>query len=72
VLNRTLIDNCGGSAIRLLTALRAKHAESADNVTWGIDGKKGELADMKELGIWDTFLVKSQTVKTAIEVRTIL
>jgi len=67
IIPKTLIDNCGGSAIRLLTALRAKHAESADNVTWGIDGKKGELADMKELGIWDTFLVKSQTVKTAIE-----
>lgn len=28
---------------------------------------KGCIADMRELGIWDTFQVKSQTIKTAIE-----
>lgn len=28
VIPRTLIQNCGGSTIRQLTALRAKHAQS--------------------------------------------
>lgn len=70
VIPRTLIENCGGSAIRLLTALRAKHAESQSAGTqcsWGIDGDKGEVVDMKELKILDPYAVKSQTIKTAIE-----
>jgi len=68
VIPRTLIENCGGSTIRLLTALRGKHAEMAGkSCTWGIDGNKGELADMKDLKIYEPFLVKTQTIKTAIE-----
>lgn len=43
VIPRTLIQNCGGSTIRQLTALRAKHAQSEKNWTWGIDGGSGEL-----------------------------
>jgi T-complex protein 1 subunit gamma len=66
VIPKTLLDNCGASTIRVLTALRAKHNEG-NNHTWGIDGSKGELADMKDLGIFEPFLVKSQTIKTAIE-----
>jgi len=66
IIPRTLIENCGGNSIRLLTALRAKHAEEK-NETWGIDGNTGEIADMRELGIWDPWLVKSQTIKTAVE-----
>jgi len=73
VIPRTLVENCGGSTIRLLTALRAKHAEGKGaNCTWGIDGNKGEIADMKALRVLDPFLVKSQTVKTAIEAATML
>ena len=37
-------------------------------MTWGVDGDKGVLADMNELGIWDPLSVKIQTFKTAIEV----
>lgn len=43
VIPRTLIQNCGGSTIRQLTALRAKHAQSPDNWTYGIDGITGEI-----------------------------
>lgn len=70
VIPRTLIENCGGNPIKLLTALRAKHAAalSAGNTsTWGIDGKKGELVDMAELKVWEPLMVKTQTLKTAIE-----
>ena len=45
---------------------QAEH--SAGGKTYlGVDGIKGTLADMKELGVWDTFQVKTQTIKTAIE-----
>ena len=33
----------------------------------GVDGIKGCIADMNDLGIWDTYQVKTQTIKTAIE-----
>jgi len=66
VIPKTLIENCGASTIRQITALRAKHAGGA-NPTWGIDGNKGEPVDMKELKVWDSFSVKSQTIKTAVE-----
>jgi len=66
VIPRTLLENCGADIIRVLTQLRATHADGK-NVTSGIDGEKGTLADMKELGIWEPFPVKVQTIKTAIE-----
>jgi len=66
VIPRTLIQNCGGNTIRSLTALRAKHATEG-NISWGVDGNSGELVDMKELGIHESFLVKSQSIKTAVE-----
>lgn len=67
VVPRTLIENCGASVIRELTALRAKHAESPTNFNYGINGETGEITDMTTLHIYDSFAVKSQTLKTAIE-----
>ena len=46
---------------------QAKHAVEG-NSTWGVDGDRGVLADMKELGVWEPLSVKVQTFKTAIEV----
>jgi T-complex protein 1 subunit gamma len=66
VIPRTLVENCGASVIRNLTELRAKHAVDG-NTNWGIDGERGVLADMTELKIFDSFSVKAQTLKTAIE-----
>lgn len=65
VIPRTLVQNCGGKAIRTLTELKAKHA--AGEHTWGINGTTGQIADMKDYGVWEPYAVKSQTVKTAIE-----
>lgn len=67
VIPRTLIQNAGQSPVRVLTALRAKHAEGGS--TWGIDGDKGTLVDMNEYGVWEPEAVKLQSIKTAIEVR---
>merc|ERR1719198_1162156 len=66
IVSRTLLENCAADIIRVQTQLRAKHAGGA-NVTWGVDGEKGCLADMNELGVWEPVAVKQQTIKTAIE-----
>jgi T-complex protein 1 subunit gamma len=71
VIPRTLIQNCGGQAIRILTALRAKHATEG-NTTWGVDGETGTVVDMKEFGVWEPYSVKAQTYKTAIETAILL
>ncbi len=34
---------------------------------WGIDGNSGKVANMKVIGILETFNVKSQLIKTSIE-----
>lgn len=66
VIPRTLIQNSGSSPVRVLTRLRAKHAEG--HSAWGIDGDKGTLVDMREYGVWEPEAVKLQSIKTAIEV----
>ncbi|KAI9204733.1 chaperonin Cpn60/TCP-1 family [Polychytrium aggregatum] len=65
VIPRTLVQNCGGNAIKVLTQLRAKHA--VGEYSWGIDGISGKIVDMKEYGVWEPYTVKSQTIKTAVE-----
>ncbi|CAG5127869.1 unnamed protein product [Candidula unifasciata] len=71
VIPRTLIQNCGASTIRVLTALRAKHA-LPNNSTWGIDGNTGNIVDMKTFGVWEPISVKQQVFKTAIETAILL
>ncbi|CAE6446159.1 unnamed protein product [Rhizoctonia solani] len=70
VIPRTLVQNAGGNAIRVLTELRAKHA--AGEHTWGIDGKIGKITDMKTYGLYESASVKIQTLKTAIEATRVL
>jgi len=73
VIPRTLTQNCGANVVRVLTDLRAKHATApTENVTWGVDGIKGVIADMRDVGVWETYAVKSQTIKTAVEAACIL
>ncbi|KAK8241050.1 T-complex protein 1 subunit gamma [Phyllosticta capitalensis] len=67
VIPRTLIQNAGSSPIRILTQLRAKHADQDTGSSWGIDGDGGKIVDMKEYGVWEPMAVKEQSVKTAIE-----
>ncbi|KAH9838868.1 T-complex protein 1 subunit gamma [Teratosphaeria destructans] len=68
VIPRTLIQNSGASPIRILTQLRAKHAEQLSGVcSWGVDGDAGKVVDMKDLGIWEPQAIKLQSIKTAVE-----
>jgi T-complex protein 1 subunit gamma len=65
VIPRTLVQNAGASPIRILTKLRAKHAEGGSS--WGVDGDTGNVVDMKDYGVWEPEAVKSQSIKTAVE-----
>uniref|UniRef100_A0A453S6T1 T-complex protein 1 subunit gamma n=6 Tax=Triticinae TaxID=1648030 RepID=A0A453S6T1_AEGTS len=63
---RTLLQNCGLNVIRTMTQLQGKHA-NGENPWVGVDGRTGDIVDMKERKIWDSYSVKAQTFKTAIE-----
>ncbi|KAJ3998978.1 chaperonin Cpn60/TCP-1 family [Lentinula boryana] len=65
VIPRTLVQNAGGNAIRVLTELRAKHTSSMS--TFGVNGDTGKIVDMKEYGLWESASVKVQILKTAVE-----
>ncbi|KAJ3350513.1 T-complex protein 1 subunit gamma [Allomyces javanicus] len=68
VIPRTLVQNCGGNAIKTLTTLRAKHAAGTPGASsFGIDGITGNVVDMQTYGIWEPAAVKVQTLKTALE-----
>ena len=71
VIPRTLCDNCGGDTLRIITELRAMHANNS-NPTSGVDGATGKIADMNDIGVWEPYQVKVQTLKTAIESATML
>lgn len=70
VIPRTLIQNAGQSPVRVITDLRAKHAEGKG--TWGINGDAGTLADMNDYGVWEPEAIKVQSIKTAIEAACLL
>merc|ERR1712178_152741 len=79
VIPRTLVQNCGASIIRQMTALRAKHAkwgsekeEKGTPCKWGIDGLTGEISDMERLEVYDPLAVKLQVYKTAVETAVLL
>merc|ERR1712241_1155767 len=71
VIPRSLAHNCGADVVRVMTDLRARHA-AADGAQWGIDGVTGKVIDVEAAGIMDTFAVKQQTLKTAIEAAAML
>ena len=49
-----------------MTELRARKAGGA-GAHLGIDGATGLIADMREAAIWDTFAVRAQVLKSAVE-----
>lgn len=58
VIPRTLAQNCGADVVRVLTELRAKHANAGEGVHYGIDGNSGKIANMQDANIWDPLAVK--------------
>ena len=37
-------------------------------MNFGVNGETGEIADMRDLKVWEPLSVKSQVIKTAVEV----
>jgi T-complex protein 1 subunit gamma len=72
VIPRTLAQNCGTNVIRALTKLRAAHAAPGGGGAAGINGNTGEIGDMRELGVWDPYAVRVQTLNTALEAACLL
>jgi T-complex protein 1 subunit gamma len=56
--------------------LRSKHKIDADGTDeglyWGINGQIGELEEINKLDLWEPMLVKTQTMKTAVEAASML
>jgi len=65
VIPRTICQNCGADTIRVITKLRAAHAEG--KISMAIDGEKGVLADAADIDMWESLLVKESVVKTSME-----
>jgi T-complex protein 1 subunit gamma len=65
VIPRTLAQNAGADVIRVMTALRSKHAQG--EYYWGVDGVSGKVIDVRESQIFDSFVVKEQIYRSAIE-----
>ena len=60
-----IADNGGYDSAELVTQLRAKHASG--NNTYGLDMYNGTIADMKELGVMESFKSKCQVLTSASE-----
>jgi T-complex protein 1 subunit gamma len=66
-----LATNCGMDVVRIITELRAKHAE-AGHSSFGIDGNNKKISDMSEVNVWEPIAVKNQVIKTSIEASCLL
>jgi len=64
-LPEIIATNGGHDAADLIAKLRVKH--HAGETNWGLDMEKGDLADMYELGIMESFKVKLHVLLSAAE-----
>eukprot|EP00039_Didymoeca_costata_P018648 m.334367 g.334367 ORF g.334367 m.334367 type:complete len:528 (+) comp17343_c0_seq1:137-1720(+) len=64
-LPRYIADNAGYDSSDLVSKLRAEH--KLGNNTVGLNMEAGEIGDMNELGITESYKVKSQVVNSAAE-----
>ena len=71
IIPKTLASNCGMDVVRIITELRAKHANRG-NEMFGIDGNKKKIDNMEEVNVWEPVAVKNQILKTAIEASCLL
>lgn len=71
VIPRTLVQNCGGNAVRVMTELRARHA-SCTECDWGVDGVSTDARLHRQstagaAAVYEAAVVKAQSLKTAVE-----
>lgn len=61
----TIADNAGYDSAQLISELRAAHFNKQN--TMGLNMDKGQIGDMRELGITESFVVKRQVLLSAAE-----
>ncbi|XP_017113430.1 T-complex protein 1 subunit beta [Drosophila elegans] len=64
-LPTAIADNAGYDSAQLISELRAAHAQGKQ--TLGLDMELGKVADVRELGITESFAVKRQVLMSASE-----
>lgn len=64
-LPTTIADNAGYDSAQLVSELRAAHVNKQN--TMGLNMDKGQVGDMRELGITESFVVKRQVLLSAAE-----
>lgn len=64
-LPTTIADNAGYDSAQLVSELRAAHVSNKN--TFGLNMDKGQIGDMRELGITESFVVKRQVLLSAAE-----
>ncbi len=57
--------------VRIITELRAKHAEPGFSA-YGINGNEKKICDMNEICVYEPIAVKNQIIKTSIEASCLL
>ncbi|UKJ89410.1 T-complex protein 1 chaperonin [Theileria orientalis] len=65
IIPKTLAQNCGANPVRVISDLLSLHASGSHSM--GIDGETGEIVDVVKKNLFDTFAVKEQVYKSAIE-----
>jgi len=65
MLPTVIADNAGYDSAELVSQLRAAHTEGKS--TYGLDMEEGEIGDMVNLGITESFKVKQQVLMSASE-----
>jgi T-complex protein 1 subunit gamma len=70
VIPRQLAQNAGVEVVRVITECRSRHAQGDVNI--GIDGETGKLINTKDAGILDSYAVKQQVMRAAIETAAML
>ena len=62
VFGKILLDNAGLDSNKILSELVSKNIEKAE---WGVDVFKGQLAEMKDLMVLDSYACKLNAIKLA-------
>jgi len=65
MLPTIIADNGGYDSAELVAQLRAHHTDN--KTSYGLDMEKGEVADMRELGVMESYKVKQQVVVSGSE-----
>ncbi|MFB0543382.1 MAG: thermosome subunit beta [Candidatus Bathyarchaeia archaeon] len=71
IVPKALAENAGHDSLDILVSLRAAH-EKADGFAMGVNVFEEGIIDMMEIGVIEPLVVKTQAIKSAVEVTTMI